>query len=446
MDWVIVAGWRHRLATTLVAAGACAAALLCQALLFQLTLFQLTLLQIVLCQILPGQAMAQDAPAASKVAATGVTVRAEGRGTQVVVELTAPVDATFGALLNPRRMIIDLPDVYVAAGAGGSPKGQGIVAGYRFGMFLAGRSRIVLDLTGPAKLESARIVPGPAGARLVIIIGPASAEEFETAARAAEARAPAAPSLTAPDPKIRKGGEGTTPLVVIDPGHGGIDPGAAAGKELEKGIVLQFALMLREKLARGGAVRVEMTREGDNFVTLNDRVRFGRDRQAALMVSIHADTLSDEAGVRGATVYTAAERASDERSARLAEKENRADLVAGVESREDVTDVADILFDLTRRETRHLSMAFAQRLVSTLDRTVKTNKNPLRSAGFRVLKAPDVPSILLELGYLSSPDDARLLTSPDWREAATTAVADAITRHFAVNAGVEGTGTLPARP
>jgi N-acetylmuramoyl-L-alanine amidase len=425
MDWLILAGFRRRLAAASVPR-ACVAMLL--------------------FQILIPQAWAQDAPAATKVAATGVSVRAEGRGTQVVVDLTAPVDATFGALLNPRRMTIDLPDVYVAAGAGGSPKGQGIVAGYRFGMFLAGRSRIVLDLAGPAKLESAQIVPGPAGARLIITVGPATAEEFETAARAAEARAPAVPLQAGPDPKIRKGSEGTLPLVVIDPGHGGIDAGAAAGKEQEKAIVLQFGQLLREKLVRSGVVRVEMTREGDTFVTLNDRVRFGRDRQAALMVSIHADTLSDETGVRGATIYTAAERASDERSARLAEKENRADLIAGVDSREDVTDVADILFDLTRRETRHLSMAFAQRLVTTLDRTVKINKNPLRSAGFRVLKAPDVPSILLELGYLSSPDDVRLLTSADWREAATTAVADAIIRHFAANAGGEGTGTLPPRP
>jgi len=369
--------------------------------------------------------LAQGLPA-GKVAATAVSVEKDGNATRLIVDLTAPVDVTAGVLLKPSRMTIDLPNVVFHAAAGSGQKGQGLIAGYRFGMFIGGASRIVLDLAAPARLQQVETVPGPAGSRLIVRLVAATVAEFELAARAAETRLAAGPPGDRP-----AAGQGGLPLIIIDPGHGGIDPGASNGKEVEKDLVLQFGLLLRDKLQQRGNIRVEMTRSDDTFVPLGERVRYARDRGARFFISIHADTLSDGAGVRGATIYTNADRASDERSARLAEKENKADLVAGIEDAEEQSDVADILFDLTRRETRQLSAQFARRLMLTLQRTIHINKNPLRSAKFIVLRAYDVPSILLELGYLSSKDDVEQLTSPAWQQATANAVADALTRSLA---------------
>ncbi|MFJ5488761.1 N-acetylmuramoyl-L-alanine amidase, partial [Hansschlegelia beijingensis] len=221
------------------------------------------------------------------------------------------------------------------------------------------------------------------------------------------------------------------PVVVIDPGHGGVDPGAAgpAGAS-EKDIVLAFAKRLKEKIEAGGVSRVVLTRDDDNFISLPARVKVARDNAASLMISIHADTLADPFGVRGATIYTLSEKASDKEAERLAEKENRADLIAGVDLSEEPEEVAGILFDLARRETKAFTTQFARGLVKELKEAAKLNKNPLRSAGFRVLRAPDVPSVLLELGYLSSPEDAKLMMSDKWRDQATDAVAEAVARYF----------------
>jgi N-acetylmuramoyl-L-alanine amidase len=269
-------------------------------------------------------------------------------------------------------------------------------------------------------------------------LAPVSAAAFEAAARAAETQRTLGSSADAPGGAPQEvpgaGGPDALPLVVIDPGHGGIDPGAANGGEIEKDIVLRFGLALRDKLAASGKVRVAMTRDDDTFLPLADRVKFSRDRGARFFISIHADTLAEGAGVRGATVYTSAPRASDARTAQLAEKENRADLVAGIEAREEQNDVADILFDLTRRETRHMSNQFANILVKTLRQNIATNKNPMRSANFWVLRAYDVPSVLLELGYLSNRDDLALMISQQWRESTSQAVADAIINYFAPHA------------
>jgi N-acetylmuramoyl-L-alanine amidase len=216
---------------------------------------------------------------------------------------------------------------------------------------------------------------------------------------------------------------------MLDPGHGGIDPGASGpGGELEKTIVLDFANALKTVLEANGRVRVQMTRAGDTFVPLRDRVRLARVARAAVFLSIHADSLPDEGDVRGATVYTLAERASDERTQRLADRENRADLAAGIEIKEDQEEVADILFDLARRETRVFSHQMARTLVATLPRATRLHRIPLRGAGFQVLRAPDVPSVLLELGYLSSAEEARMLVSDEWRQATARVTAEAIER------------------
>jgi len=222
---------------------------------------------------------------------------------------------------------------------------------------------------------------------------------------------------------------------VIDPGHGGIDPGATtASGETEKSVVMALALDLRKALMASGKVDVAMTRETDVFIALRDRVRFARERQAALMLSLHADTLADEPGVRGASIYTLSEKASDILSQKLADSENRADQAAGLDAQEDDSHVGDILFDLTKRETRHFSIKVARHLGESLPRTTSMHKNPLRSAGFRVLTAPDVPSVLLEVGYLSSSEDMRSMKSAEWRAGMAQAIAAAVDRFVGENA------------
>jgi len=219
--------------------------------------------------------------------------------------------------------------------------------------------------------------------------------------------------------------------VVLDPGHGGLDTGTvAASGETEKAIVLEFAQVLRDKLEKSGKYRVAMTRTDDNFVPLAERVRLARAWQASLFISIHADAFAHHDDARGATVYTLSETASDAEAARLADAENRADVIAGVDLSDEPGDVADILIDLAQRETKTFSTHFARTLVSELKTAARLHKNPLKSAGFRVLKAPDVPSVLVELGYVSSPQDLRLMTSDAWRSKAADAVVHAVTTFF----------------
>jgi N-acetylmuramoyl-L-alanine amidase len=417
--------------------------------------YALALLCALAMSMLVSPAMAQGAATPTeRIAATAVAVRADAAGTEILIDLTAPVEVTAGVLLRPARMTLDLPGVVFGNAAGSGGQGQGLVAGYRYGVFMKGSSRIVLDLTAPSRLETVSTEPGPAGTRLIVRLAPVSAADFEAAARAAEtqrtlSRGPGEPDDAPQQATPGASGADSLPLVVIDPGHGGIDPGAAHGGEIEKDIVLRFGLALRDKLVASGKVRVAMTRDDDTFLPLADRVKFSREHGARFFISIHADTLADGAGVRGATVYTSAVRASDARTAQLAEKENRADLVAGIETPAEQNDVADILFDLTRRETRHMSNQFAHVLVKTLKRSIATNKNPMRSANFWVLRAYDVPSVLLELGYLSSRDDLALMVSEQWRDSTAQAVADAIIGYFGSRGAHEqrpGAGLREDRP
>ena len=221
-------------------------------------------------------------------------------------------------------------------------------------------------------------------------------------------------------------------MVVIDPGHGGIDHGTqAASGENEKAIVLDFAKALRERIEKGGKYRVVMTRDDDTFIPLAERVKIARQHKAALFVSIHADALPrGEGDAQGATVYTLSDTASDAEAAKLAEAENRADLIAGIDLTEEPAEVADILIDLARRETKTFSNRFARTLVKEMKNVARLHKNPLKSAGFRVLKAPDVPSVLLELGYVSNKDDLQLLVSDSWRSRTVGSVAQAVDLFF----------------
>ena len=232
-----------------------------------------------------------------------------------------------------------------------------------------------------------------------------------------------------PIPKDEKAGD-PRPLVVLDPGHGGIDTGASSAKgDFESHLVLDFALALREKLEQEGHVRVAMTREVDEFVSLSKRVAFAQAHKADLFISLHADTVR-QSYVRGATVYTLSDKASDEVAADLADRENRSDLLAGLDIEEKDDVVADILIDLTRRETANHSALYSRTLVGVMKSAIKLSKTPRRSAGFKVLKAPEIPSVLVELGYLSNKEDQSALTSEAWRKKAVDAIARSIRAYF----------------
>jgi N-acetylmuramoyl-L-alanine amidase len=377
------------------------------------------------------------------------------RETRLIFSLSACVAVQTYVLDRPERAIVDLPEVNFqidpAAGLKGAQKRgrrarhraletPGLVASFRFGRLAPGKSRIVVDLAGPAEMAAATCAPAAGVYELTLALTPQAEAAFNTAARAgAEKQAAAAPPQAAQEPQLKTdpsappAGESPKPVVVLDPGHGGIDTGALGRDHaVEKFLVLDFARALTAKLREGGHYRVVLTRDDDVFVPLGARVRMARDLRADLFVSLHADALAGGgASVQGATVYTVSERASDAEAARVAEHENKADSAAGVEVREDASDVSDILFDLTRRETRAFSHVFAHSLSEYWKVAARLNKNPRRSAGFVVLKAPDVPSVLLELGYLSNDSDASDLSSPAWREKAAAQVAQAIDAFFA---------------
>jgi N-acetylmuramoyl-L-alanine amidase len=223
------------------------------------------------------------------------------------------------------------------------------------------------------------------------------------------------------------------PLIVIDPGHGGIDTGTKSGNgHDEKDVVLAFGLLLRDKLEKTGKYRVIMTRSDDTFIPLWDRVRFARAHKASLFISVHADSIPKSEGqAEGATVYTLSDRASDAQAERLADAENKSDVIAGVDLTSQPDDVANILIDLAQRETKMFSSQFARTLVGELKGTARLHQHPLKSAGFIVLKAPDVPSVLVELGYMSTQDDLVNLVSTAWRSRTADSLVSAVNTFFA---------------
>ena len=373
---------------------------------------------------------------AQPVVAVSARIETLGDTSRLLVDLSASVKVEAFVLSDPDRVVVDLPEVNFQAEAleGARPKqeaGGSLIRAYRGGSLGPGKSRIVIDLSGPARVVRAsaeRIASGDP-ARLVIELARTDPAAFKAAAAAGRLQA-ARRSPAAPVSPVATASAGKQ-VIVLDPGHGGIDSGASAGTDvLEKTIVFEFARRMAAQLESTGRYKVVLTRNSDVFVALGDRVRVAREANAALFVSLHADTLADAADVQGATFYTGSDKASDAEAARLAEKENRADIAAGVESLEDATGVTDILADLTRRETKAYSHLFARSLAAVWQNAGRLNKNPQRSAGFKVLRASDVPSVLIELGYLSSTRDAANLTSAAWRDKAAGVAADAVNRFF----------------
>ena len=363
--------------------------------------------------------------------ATDVRLGGDDKQTRFVVDLSQKIDLAAFTLADPYRVVIDLPQVAFKLSPKAGEQGRGLVKAFRYGLIMQGGSRIVLDTKGPVRIDKAFALAAADGqpARLVLDLVPTDRASF-LRSKALENRparaAPAKQSEAPPKPSDPR------PLVVLDPGHGGIDNGTkAASGEMEKDVVLQFAHTLKAKLERAGKYRVAMTRSDDTFIPLSERVRFARAQGAALFVSIHADAIPRSEGqAEGATVYTLSENASDAEAARLAEAENRADAIAGVDLTTEPDDIANILVDLAQRETKSYSVQFARTLVGELKSKTRLHRHPLKAAGFKVLTAPDVPSVLVELGYMSTKDDLKLLTSAAWQAKTAGALAQAVDTFF----------------
>lgn len=484
---------------------------------------------------------AQTAPPAGQDIAVVDAARVAGdaQRSRFVADLSKPVSYNVYVIAAPYRVIVDMAEVSFQLPKGLGQKGRGLVTAYRYGRLEEGRSRIVMDVTGPVLIEKSFIVPPQDGAPARMVVDLVATDEKTFAAmtkpppeqpapakgaeQVAEATPPPpAPKSVAPEqppapqpPAVQKQPQAvldaitSTPapdahpaetpvtappaetvtidllngtkakpqaaqpeteiaavpiplpatedatagavtpeptaeppalpdkpvdkpkgkkVIVLDPGHGGIDPGASSPNGTqEKDIVLALAKAMREKLLATGRYTVLMTRDDDTFVSLPNRVRFARDNRADLFIALHADSLRGPT-VRGATVYTLSEKASDAEAEALAEKENKADMIAGVNVGDD--NIAGILIDLAQRETKNASVSLAKKIVLELKGVTDLTKQPHRSAGFRVLRAPDVPSVLLEAGYLSSKADVALLTSDDWREKVSVAMVEALDAYF----------------
>jgi N-acetylmuramoyl-L-alanine amidase len=373
-------------------------------------------------------------PPNSLPVASDVRLGGDDKQTRLVIDFDRKVDLAAFTLADPYRVVIDLPQVVFKLPPKAGEQGRGLIKALRYGLIMQGGSRIVLDVKGPVRVEKAFTLPPGDGqpARLVLDLAATDRDSFlrnislESGARRVTATrqtdTAAAPSG---DPR---------PLIVIDPGHGGIDSGTKSydGKVDEKDVVVGFGIMLRDRLEKSGKYRVEMTRSDDTFIPLNERVRFARARKASLFISIHADSVPRSEGIAtGASVYTLSDKASDAEAASLAEAENKSDVIAGVDLSAEPDDVANILIDLAQRETKVFSVQFARTLVNELKPVTKLHAHPIKSAGFIVLKAPDVPSVLVELGYMSTKDDLAHLMSPSWRARAADSLAQAVDTYFA---------------
>ena len=372
--------------------------------------------------------------------ATDARLGGDAKSTRLVIDLSRTIDVAAFTLADPYRVIVDLPQVTFQLPSRIGDRGRGLVRAFRYGLVMQGGSRIVIDASGPVRIEKAFVLDAVNNdpARLVLDLVATDRESFmRTLAVEGRPRRMAEPKRN----EVKPSNDGR-PLVMLDPGHGGVDAGAVAPSgEMEKAIVLEFAQALREKLEHSGKYRVAMTRSDDTFIPLAERVRISRAAGASLFVSIHADAIThNTAEVRGATVFTLAETASDAEAGRLAESENRADVIAGVDLSTEPEEVADILIDLTQRETKNFSAHFARAVVSELKATARLNKNPLKSAGFRVLKAPDVPSVLIELGYMTNKEDLKLITSDGWRARNADAIMQSINTFFSTRLA----GSTPA--
>lgn len=401
---------------------------------------------------LGNHALAQDN---SSTVAKDARVGGDLTRTRFVADLSDTVDFRAFLLADPYRVIVDLPEVKFLMPSSIGSQGKGLISAFRYGLFAPGKSRIVIDVVEPVLINKAFVRAAENGepARFVLDLVRTTPAEFDKQRKkqnmlrsmgpgSFKTSTEEAAAAVNPQADTQKQGK-SKPIIVLDPGHGGVDPGAiGAGGAYEKNVVYAFCRALRARLEATGKYRVVLTREDDVFVALDARVEFARKEQSDLLVSVHADALDlknplanatkPAKDVRGASVYTLSEEASDELAKLIAARENRSDVLAGVEL-PSITDgdLASILIDLMNRETKNLSVSFAKSLLGGLKGNVELTGSPHRFANFKVLKAQDVPSVLLELGYLSNEYDESALTSEQWRSKVTEAIVESIGAFFA---------------
>jgi N-acetylmuramoyl-L-alanine amidase len=357
--------------------------------------------------------------------------------TRLVIELSDPVNLRAFALANPDRVVIDMPEVSWRLGAPPRPTGFGAVQSYRYGLFRAGNSRMVIDLNQPVTVSDALVIPPSAGFgyRVVIDLFPTNRAKFDSQAgwpadlkkRESDAEKLAALIAAQQSPPARAGKK----IIVLDPGHGGLDAGTIGVNGLmEKDLALAEGLKLARELRRRG-YSVFMTRDSDTFVPLRQRVAIARADKADLFIALHADSNPDPQ-TTGTSIYTLNDGRSDREAGALARRENQSDVIAGVDLSGGNNPVAPILINLAQRDTRNKSSEFATNALKNLGQvTDLLAHSPHRSASLAVLVAPDVPAVLIELGYLSNNGDAGQMNTDSWRAKVAEAIADAVDGQFA---------------
>lgn len=391
----------------------------------------------------PWETVAEVIADAALVKVNSATLRTEDNTTVFTLGLTQGLTAEVFTLAKPYRVVIDMPEVAFQLPDGTGKNGRGLVETFRYGLFSADRGRVVLDTKGPVRIAQARMVATASGMDFEVQLAPISASDFGdgTGANRKPTVTEAKPNTKTNDEDqlarlIQRETNRSRPVIVIDPGHGGIDPGAVGvSNVLEKDVVLAVGLALRDALKKSGKFEVHMTRARDMFLSLTQRVEISEAYDADLFVSLHADSVADETAksvVRGASVYTLSNKASDDLARKMAEKENSADSLAGLETDQGDTgtDVRTILIDLMQRETANFSTDFSNVLLRQLRRDVSLTRGPKRSAAFRVLKQSHAPSVLIELGYMSHPGDERMMRTKTWRAKIAKSIAKAIQQYF----------------
>ncbi|MEX0922967.1 MAG: N-acetylmuramoyl-L-alanine amidase [Rhodovibrionaceae bacterium] len=373
-------------------------------------------------------------PASAQPSVTDVRLGAHADKTRFVVELTEAPRYRVFSLPDPYRVVIDLPQLDWPEAHSEMTQSKGLVSALRFGLFTPGTSRVVLDLTQPSAIEAVFVLPPREGFghRLVLDLAPVSRQAFlgEENRKTLESEQPLPSFDTAMPTPAPRDPVDFRPTVVIDAGHGGVDPGAIGVSGLyEKDLTLRYARSLKQALEATGRYRVAMTRDSDVFLELRERLTLGEHAAGDLFLSLHANT-NPSGKIRGASVYTLSETSSDAEAAALAAKENKADIIGGVDLTNQTEVVSQILIDLAQRETMNLSKTFANTLVGELGQRTELLRNTHRFAGFAVLKSPTVPSVLVEIGYMSNREEERLLLSDGHRAKIVAAIIDAVDQYF----------------
>ena len=365
--------------------------------------------------------------------AYGGRLLGDDQSARLMVELDGWADIKPFYMNNPPRLVIDMSKTAFRFQDPENLMPRGLVKDLRYGTMARGHSRIVITLVNPVKIiaqQSKQMVKGRY--KFTLDFEKVEAAEFgRQIAKQTKEIGFVDKVAVKGDRLLRSAKQKGRMTIVLDPGHGGID-GGARGRHgsIEKDITLEVAKILKKAIAQAGPFDVFLTRRDDHFLSLKERVKIATRKQADLFISIHADTLRQKK-VRGAAVYTLSKKASDEFAKKLADSENRADLVAGLETNDVQDEIVDILADLTARETKKFSVQFAQRILHVFRNNIQLIKNPHRNAAFEVLKDPIVPSVLLELGYLSNLEDEKLLLSDKWREKFTRHLTQAVGLFFA---------------